>query len=228
MSPQAGWILQEEVVPRLRASIPRNVNQVGADDPEELIQDATCMAAKLMHSVELQGKTVTPGNIAYYTILHMKSGRRSHGSSKTDVCGIGTQLNGSSRLHSLNEVVSEDDCGFEIFELQDVISRDHEDPATVAGRNLDWKQLLTGLSHIEKMVVEFLGAGKTLRDVGRQFGLSDSTLQNYRRKLAVKILECMGADVLHDIVVAPGWRINLDCERQSQACRSDRRAGAAA
>ena len=45
MSPQVGWILQEEVVPRLRASIPRNVNQVGDEDPEELIQDATCINA---------------------------------------------------------------------------------------------------------------------------------------------------------------------------------------
>ena len=55
MSPQAGWILQEEVVPRLRASIPRNVNQVGAEDPEVLVQDAIVMAAKLMHTVECQG-----------------------------------------------------------------------------------------------------------------------------------------------------------------------------
>ena len=37
MSPQAGWILQEEVVPRLRASIPRNVSYVEADDAEELV-----------------------------------------------------------------------------------------------------------------------------------------------------------------------------------------------
>jgi hypothetical protein len=40
MSPQAGWILQEEIVPRLRSAIPRNVNQIGSEDPEELIQDA--------------------------------------------------------------------------------------------------------------------------------------------------------------------------------------------
>ena len=40
MSPQAGWILQEEIVPRLRSAIPRNVNQVGSEDAEELIQDS--------------------------------------------------------------------------------------------------------------------------------------------------------------------------------------------
>ena len=48
MSPQAGWLLQEEVVPRLRASIPRNVNYVGSEDAEELIQDGTAIAAAII------------------------------------------------------------------------------------------------------------------------------------------------------------------------------------
>ena len=36
MSPQASWILQEEVVPRLKSAIPRTVNQIGSEDAEEL------------------------------------------------------------------------------------------------------------------------------------------------------------------------------------------------
>jgi hypothetical protein len=93
MSPQAGWILQEEIVPRLRSAIPRNVNYVGSEDAEELIQDARCLAAKLLDNAERANKTVTPGNIAYFTILHMKSGRRSTGASNADVLGSATQLN---------------------------------------------------------------------------------------------------------------------------------------
>ena len=53
MSPQAAWILQEEVVPRLRSSIPRNVNQIGSEDAEELVQDSICLAAKLMDNAEM-------------------------------------------------------------------------------------------------------------------------------------------------------------------------------
>jgi hypothetical protein len=104
MSPQAGWILQEEIVPRLRASIPRNVSQVGAEDPEELIQDATAIAAKMLHSAEAAGKKVTSGNIAFYAVQHIRSGRRSTGSSRVDAMASGTQLAGHTRLHSLNEV----------------------------------------------------------------------------------------------------------------------------
>jgi len=72
MSPQAGWILQEEVMPRLRSSIPKAVVCVGAEDPQELIQDATVLAAKMIDRLEQRGKLdkVTPGNIAYYTVQH--------------------------------------------------------------------------------------------------------------------------------------------------------------
>ena len=229
MSPQAGWILQEEVVPRLRSAIPRVVNCVGAEDPNELIQDATAMAARMIDRVEQQGKLgqITASNIAYYTIQHCKSGRRANGTSRVDIMASATQLSGVTRLHSLNEVVAEDECGVEIFELQDVISNDREDPATVAARQLDWDAFLDQLSHIEQLVVEFMSAGKTLRDVARKVGVSDSAMQTYRRKIAGKILEFMGADVLRDLAIMPGWRINLDCEREAQACRNDRRACAA-
>ena len=226
MSPQAGWILQEEVVPRLRSAIPRVVNCVGAEDPNELIQDATAMAARMIDRVEQQGKLgqITASNIAYYTIQHCKSGRRANGTSRVDIMASATQLSGVTRLHSLNEVVAEDECGVEIFELQDVISNDREDPATVAARQLDWDAFLDQLSHIEQLVVEFMSAGKTLRDVARKVGVSDSAMQTYRRKIAGKILEFMGADVLRDLAIMPGWRINLDCEREAQACRNARRA----
>ena len=62
MSPQAGFVLQDQVVPRLRSAIPNCVHCVGAEDAQELIQDSIAMAAKLMHNVEAQGKTVTPEN----------------------------------------------------------------------------------------------------------------------------------------------------------------------
>ena len=84
MSPQAGWILQEEVVPRLRSSIPRAVRCVGAEDAEELIQDATVIAAKMIIRAESLGKLgkITPGNFAYYTLQHCKAGRRAMGSPR--------------------------------------------------------------------------------------------------------------------------------------------------
>ncbi len=225
MSPQAGWILQEEIAPRLCAAIPRSVLCIGQEDPQELVQDGITMAAKMIDRVEAQGKLgkVTASNIAYYTIQHLKSGRRANGSSSVDIMATATQLNGTSKLHSLNEVVSQSEAGDEIFELQDVISNEREDPSTQAARNIDWDAFMAGLSYVEMLVVEFLSAGKSLREAGLKAGLSDSSMQNYRKKVAVKLLEAMGADILKDIAHLPHWRIALDCERELMACRADRR-----
>ena len=145
------------------------------------------MAAAPMHCGKQSGKTVTPGNIAYYTLLHLKSGRRSTGSSEIDVMASRTQLNGSTRLHSLHEVVAGDEGGFELFALQDVISNDHEDPATVAARKMDWNRLLDQLSHIEQFVVEILSASRTLREVARQVGVCNPTMQYYRRRILQRL-----------------------------------------
>ena len=221
MSPQAGWILQEEVVPRLRASIPRNVSQVGAEDVEELVQDATCAAAKLMHNLEQRGKTVTPGNIAFYTLLLMKSGRRSQGSTSVDACGIVTQMKGRSQLHSFDEPVEADELG-ELFTVNDVFSNDQEDPAQIAARNLDWQTLLARLTAPEQAIVVALVEGRTVSDVAVAFRVSRS-MQKCKHRLADLIGEFMGVDILIEVRRLPGWRDNLNTTRATLACRYDRR-----
>jgi hypothetical protein len=225
MSARTNEILQKEIIPRLCGSIPHSVRCVGAESSEDLVADGIAMAARMLARVESQGKLdkVSPGNIAYYTIQHLKSGRRANGISSVDIMASGTQLNGASQLHSLNEVVSQSEAGDEIFELHDVISNDHEDPSIRATRKLDWDAFLGGLGKVERIVVEFLYAGKTLRQAGRSVGVGDSTMQTYRKKITAKIVEFMGADILRDIAAIPNWRIGLDCERALLACRADRR-----
>ena len=56
MSPQAGFVLKDEIYPRLCSAIPRSVLCVGQEDPQELIQDGITMAAKMIDRVEAQGK----------------------------------------------------------------------------------------------------------------------------------------------------------------------------
>ena len=102
MSPHAGFVLLEEIAPRLRAIMP-GIKSVGAEDTEELLQDAMAVAAKMLHDLEARNKTVTPGNIVYYTVLHMKSGRRSYSAGRTDVMNPGTQLDSKSMVLSFEE-----------------------------------------------------------------------------------------------------------------------------
>jgi len=223
MSPQAGWILHDQIVPRLRASIPRNVNFIGSEDAEELIQDATVMAAKLLDRTEQQGKTVTAGNIAYYTILHMKSGRRSCGSSNSDALGTGTQLNGRSSINSLEETVAEDESGNEIFQVHDVLSIDHEDPAVKAARRLDWDEFLCSLTDREQLLVECMMDGQNHTQAAKSIGISTWTVRQCKMGLALKVLEFMGPDILATIAKLPGWKNNLHAQRELLACKHDRR-----
>jgi predicted transcriptional regulator of viral defense system len=72
--------LQEEIVPRLSGTVPYSVKCIGSEDAQELVQDSIVMAAKMIDRVERQGKMnkVSASNIGYYTIQHLKSGRRSN------------------------------------------------------------------------------------------------------------------------------------------------------
>jgi len=156
MSPQTGWLLQEEVVPRLRAVIPYAVRCVGCEDAEELIQDATANAAGIFHRAEAAGKKVAASSVAYYAIQHCKSGRRRVANSRVDALASGTQLDGHTRMHSLDEVVAtNEEAGGEIFTFNDVLSNDQEDPSTKASRHLDWESFWAVLSERERVVVLF-------------------------------------------------------------------------
>ena len=64
MSPMMGEMLVHEVVPRLRAAV-RSIPKIGSEDDEEIVQDATLMAARMMDSAERAGRRFTAGNVAY-------------------------------------------------------------------------------------------------------------------------------------------------------------------
>ena len=235
MTKNAGNVLCTEVVPRLQSAIPY-VYFVGSEDAQELVQDATAFAAKIIYHAEKAGKKLTraatgrrggisAGNIAYYTIQHIKSGRRSTGSSKADVYGSWTQLAGRTRLHSLEEPVAEDqETGGEIFLLHDVLA-DHrqEDPATKATRKMDWEEFVAALPQREKLAVEFMVEGKSLREAAQVLRVSDSAMQSSKRDLRVKILLFMGFDILAQVQRRPQWKQSLETIRERMACRVERR-----
>ena len=54
MSPMMDEMLVHDVVPRLR-NVARTIPKIGHEDDEELIQDATLMAARMMDSAERCG-----------------------------------------------------------------------------------------------------------------------------------------------------------------------------
>jgi DNA-directed RNA polymerase specialized sigma subunit len=119
--------------------------------------------------------------------------------------------------------VAGDENGNETFQIHDVLSNNQEDPSQIAARKMDWQTLLARLTEREKAIVVYLLEGRTVADVAVAFKVSRSTMQQCKDRLVYLIQEFMGGDILTVIAQRPGWRNNLDAERELLACRYERR-----
>ena len=224
MSPKAGFILLDQIEPRLRATMPY-IRGVGSEDTEELLQDALAVAAKMLHDLEERGKTVTPGNVAYYTILHMKSGRRSYSAGRTDAMNAGTQLDSNPMVLSLEEPAGYDPDTDEEIPLGDMLAGNADDPAMAASRFVDWEDFLaTHNPRYEAMVNDF-AQGKRATDTAARFGFSDSWVHDLKERLAADLREHFGEDAIAGSMQVPSWRGNVMVDHEKAACRADRRRG---
>jgi hypothetical protein len=221
MTKNAGEVLCTEIVPKILRAIPATMKPIGAEDADELVQDTVAHAAAMLHSAEAAGKNVTPGNVAFFAIKLTRAGRRSTGSSATDVMHPGTRLSGRARLTSFDEPLGFDDAG-DAITLADVFDNGQEDTAMQAARNLDWETFYGKQSRRGQRLLAVVAEGSTLRDVARLLGLSDSGIQLEKRKLALALAQFMGANILADCTRAPMWRNDLMAGRERRACRAAR------
>ena len=222
MSPHAGFVLMDQIAPRLRNIIP-NIKPVGAEDTEELLQDALAVAAKMLHDLEGRGKTVTPGNVVYYTVLHIKSGRRSYSAGRTDTMGSGTQLDGRSTVLSFETPAGIDPETGDEIPLGDMLAGHHEDPAIAGARNVDWEKFLADRNPRYRALVSDLASGINSVESARARGRSVFTVRKLREKLALELREFMGEEALADAMRIPAWRGNIQADHEKAACRAERR-----
>ena len=222
-SPAAETLLLHEVGNRLRYAIPTSVPKVGADDDQELLQDGLVIALGMLRAAGNSKKRPTAGNIAFYTLKHLRAGRRSTGCHKNDPLHPVSQLNGRCRTHSLDEPVSSNDSD-ESLTLGDVLESRADDPAVEAGRRIDWAELVQKLDRVARAILLCLANGRDLTTLVSRLRRSRTSLQNDKARLARIIRECLGADILALAGERAGWRTNLDTTRERQACRWERRA----
>jgi hypothetical protein len=104
MSPLMESMLVNEVLPRLKTAA-RTIPKIGPEDDEEIVQDATLMAARMMDSAEKAGRKFSASNISYYTERAARSGRRSYHSGRSDVFSAGCQIDGRARHERLDEAI---------------------------------------------------------------------------------------------------------------------------
>jgi len=222
MSPHAGFVLMEEVVPRLKATI-HGIKPVGAENTEELLQDAICVAAKMLHDLEERGKQVTPGNVVYYTTLHIRSGRRSYSAGRTDAMNPGTQLDSKSCVLSFEEPAGIDSETGEEIPLGDLLSAHEDDPSMTATRTIDWEAFLAARDPRYAGLVCDLASGKNTLEAAKHRRQSYFVVRQLKQKLAEELREYMGEEAIADAMRIPAWRGNIQCDHEKAACRADRR-----
>ena len=251
MSPQAGLVLTEEIALRLRSAIPQHVSKVGAKDDEELLQDGLTMAAEMLHNLEMRGKLVTPGNVAHYTILHPKSGRRSYSGGRTDVMGryppVPSQWLACRRppralpgcappgpapvppaapASAPRQSASSRICGPELDEavrLGDMLTCSREDPSQAAGRNIDWEEFLSSHDCRYLCIIHDLASGRTMVDTAKACRMTYNDVRIIRECLVEDLEEYMGPSAIADAGRVPAWKGNLMQDHERMACRADRR-----
>ena len=223
MSPESGFVLMEEIAPRLKAVV-AHIKTVGAEDSEELYQDGLALAAKMLHDLEQRGKQVTPGNIAYYTILHLKSGRRSHSGGRTDVMSSGGQLDGKSSVLSFEEEVGYDPEMDEPIRLEEMLSCSKDDPSMTAARNIDWEEFLRCHDYRYGVILKAMVQGKSRLEMARACRVDYRKIGQLRIQMASDLLDFMETPI-EDSMQVPAWRGNLLVDREKMACRADRRRG---
>ena len=99
-----------------------------------------------------------------------------------------------------------------------------DDPATQACRRLDWDQMIQQLDAITKAVLVCLATCEELTSLVERLRKSRSTIQNHKDRLARLIKEFMGEDILRQVQERPGWRNDIDVNRERLTFRWERSA----
>jgi hypothetical protein len=208
-------------MPRLRAAAP-SIPKIGCEDNEEITQDVTLMAARMMDAAEKAGKTFTAGNIAYYATRAARSGRRSYYAGRTDALSPGCQIEGRARHESLDDEIRFENGEFgDVYTLHDIVTppdyQGHEpDPAEEAARNLDWAEFLAAHPPRHRTAILVLLEGGNMRAAGKRCGLRDAAASNLKRRIAADLVEFFGPEVIRRLLdgTRPGWESDLRQTRE--------------
>ena len=217
MSPRNEALLINEVYPRLRNAA-HSIPKIGHEDTDEVLQDTTLMAARMMESAENAGHPITAGNACFYAVKAARSGRRSYYTGRSDVMSPGCQIDGKARHEWLDAEV-EFEAG-ESSSLHDVISTcgyqgQESDVAEEAARNIDWESFLASHPPRHRVAIEVLLEGGTMREAGKRCGIGDSAALLLKRRIAADLIEYFGEDEIRRLLdgIRPGWASDLQMSR---------------
>lgn len=227
MSPQAGVVLVNEIMPIIEATIPRVAKPGIGEDAEELIQDATASAAGMIDSMESAGKRPIAKSIAYYAIQRTKVGRRSYSAGTCDALSPATSIRRKISRTSMDKDHTDVTDGTSAS-LHDVMATPGDDPATEAARSLDWSLMISSLNKRERDVLAAIADGRPMKSLARKYKVSAPRITQIARDIGNKVRASWGPDTLADAIMEPSWiRGAIRAGLERLACRHERALNAA-
>lgn len=222
MTSQASQLLVDEILPLLTRNVPSAVYPQPGEDTGELIQDGVAIAADMMELMEKSGKLPIASSIAYYSIMRLRSGRRSYGSGSADVLSPQAQMAHRLTVTSLDAPLQTggDDEGGELC-LGDLLASRHDDPATEVCRRLDWDEFVAGQSARDVLLLRDLASGTRLIKTARRLKVSSPRITQIKGQLAAKIRNQMTDSILADSAAEPLWRHDLRAHAEKALTRDD-------
>ncbi len=228
MSPESSQMLLLEIMPVLAATVPHTVYPAAGEDAGELVQDAVATAANMLECDEKAGRTSIPSSIAYYTIQRMKSGRRSHSSSTTDVLSAYALRQGRFTVLSMEMPVSGNDpddaagcC------ISDTLACRRDDPATAACRLCDWDGFLATQGRRERLLLSAIAKGHSLKRLAQRLHVSPPRVSQIKDRIGRDLRRAMGDRILHEVQEETPWRKDHRARLEERSRNSDSTLSAA-
>lgn len=211
MSPYAGTLLLQ-IMPLIKATVLRTIKTVGCEDHEEVVQDATAMAADMLDSSERKNKALIPKSIAFYAVQAAKSGRRSTYAGRSDAFSSAAHKDGRVVLVSMDEPleIGDDDE----TTLGDMLADKHDDPATLGDRNMDWSEFLGKLDDRSVNIVNGMAQGMMNTEVAKVLKISAPRVCQIKQKIAGQIRQAWGDHIMAEAARKPAWRKVMENNRR--------------
>jgi hypothetical protein len=207
MSPEAGLLLVDEIVPRILAAVGRgSVKPVGSEDHEELAADCTAMAAQMLDHAERAGKPLYAASVAFYAAQSSKVGRRSTSASQTGVLSPACQIQGNSIVESMDAALVTNETETDEVTLHDVLAHRDEDPGTLAARKMDWGDLTRSMDERSVDILLATAQGCMVKEIAATYGISPARVVQIKRQIAGTIKSTWGTKAMENVLSLPQWR----------------------
>lgn len=214
MSPESSQMLLLEILPVLTATVPHTVYPAVGEDAGELVQDAVATAANMLENDEKAGRTSIPSSIAYYAIQRMKSGRRSHSASSTDVLSAYALRHGHFTVLSMEMPATGNDPGdAEGCCIGDALACRRDDPAVSSCRTVDWDEFLATRCRRDRLLLRALNRGHSLKRLAQRLRVSPPRITQIKQRIGRDLKLWMGDRILVDVQEETPWRQGLRAHR---------------